>query len=111
MWMEDWEQGVHPEQAASGHAAAAVQADLACKSCWAVTNASLQRLLLLQAGQEPNTKGTGDSWLCGKLAGSAPALPWEPFTAIFICPARCPPQPATLMWGGQLGHLCCCHCW
>lgn len=94
MWMEVWGQRVHAllqSKAASSHAAAAVQADLACKSFWAVTNASLQRLLLFQVGQKPNVKSTGDSWPCGKLAWSALALQWEHFVAIFICPAHCPP--------------------
>lgn len=69
--MEVWGQGVHAllqSKGGSSHAGAAVQADLACKSSWAATNASVQRLLLFQVGQKPNVKSTGDSWPCGKLA-------------------------------------------
>lgn len=49
MWMKVWGQVVHAllqSKAASSQAAAAVQADLACKSSWAVTNLPLETALI-----------------------------------------------------------------
>lgn len=91
--MEIWGQCVRAllQREAPASCAAAVRADLACKSFGAVTNAFLGRLLFFQVGRKPNVKSTRDSWPCGKLAPSALALRWEHFITIFTCPARCPP--------------------
>lgn len=58
--MEVWGQHVHAllQRKALASCAAAVWADLACKSFWAVTNAFLRRLLLFQVGRKPNVKST-----------------------------------------------------
>lgn len=56
------------QRKAPASCAAAVRADLACESFWAVTNGFLRGLLLFQVGRKPNVKSPRGSWPCGMLA-------------------------------------------